>query len=229
MCSVAKNAEFVPPHGLGASMYVRPLLLGSGPELGLTPPKEFTFVVYVTPGMTLVVCALSYSLVGNYYTGGIKPVDALILADFDRGDFILISSLIIAAPLGTGSAKLGGNYAPVFKPSADAKHAGYPITLHLDSKSRTYIDEFSTSNFVALLEEPSKKTTTFVVPESPSILKSVTTKSLVELSKSFGWSVEMRPVPWDEVASFSEVAACGTAAVITVTPIKFEGADCIAY
>ena len=142
---------------------------------------------------------------GNYYPGGIKPVDACILEDFDR-----------AAPLGTGSGKLGGNYAPVFKYAAEAKAAGYPITLHLDSKTRTYIDEFSTSNFVALLDDPSTGKKTFVVPESSSILKSVTTKSLIELSKSFGWTVEMRPVPWLEVAKFSEVAACGTAAVITV-------------
>ena len=108
--------------------------------------------------------------------------------------------LMIAAPLGTGSGKLGGNYAPVFKYSAEAKHAGYAITLHLDSKTRTYIDEFSTSNFVGLLEDPSSQLTTFVVPESSSILKSVTTKSLIELSKSFGWRVELRAVPWDEVS-----------------------------
>jgi branched-chain amino acid aminotransferase len=138
-------------------------------------------------------------------------------------------SLIVAAPLGTGNAKLGGNYAPVFKPSAEAKHTGYAITLHLDSKSRTYIDEFSTSNFVALLKDPSKETTTFVVPESTSILKSVTTKSLVELSKTFGWSVERRPVPWTEVASFSEVAACGTAAVITVPFSTCPVSDGLAY
>jgi branched-chain amino acid aminotransferase len=85
----------------------------------------------------------------------------------------------------------------VFKFSGEAKKAGYPITLHLDSKTRTHIDEFSTSNFVALLDDAGKMT--FVVPESSSILKSVTTKSLIELSKSFGWSVEMRPVPWPEV------------------------------
>jgi branched-chain amino acid aminotransferase len=123
---------------------------------------------------------------------------------------------MVAAPLGTGSGKLGGNYAPVFRHSAEAKHKGFPITLHLDSKTRTYIDEFSTSNFVALAKDPCTQATTFVVPESSSILKSVTTKSLIELAKSFGWSVEMRAVPWPEVAKFNEVAACGTAAVITV-------------
>jgi branched-chain amino acid aminotransferase len=118
--------------------------------------------------------------------------------------------------LGTGSAKVGGNYAPVFGPSIAAKHAGYPITLHLDPRTRTYIDEFSTSNFVATKVDPSTKKTTFVVPDSVSILKSVTTKSLVELCHDFGWAVERRPVPWTEVGSFSEIAACGTAAVITV-------------
>jgi branched-chain amino acid aminotransferase len=156
-------------------------------------------------------------------------VDAVILEDFDRGYCHQILSLTIAAPLGTGSAKLGGNYAPVFKYSAEAKHKGFPITLHLDSKTRTYIDEFSTSNFVALLKEPSTQHTTFVVPESSSILKSVTTKSLIELSKSFGWPVEMRAVPWPEVAKFTEVAACGTAAVITVCALLWRRADCPAY
>ena len=126
-------------------------------------------------------------------------MDAIILEDFDRCSLLSPPLLMIAAPLGTGSGKLGGNYAPVFKYSAEAKHAGYAITLHLDSKTRTYIDEFSTSNFVALLEDPSTHKTTFVVPESSSILKSVTTKSLAELSKSFGWTVEMRAVPWPEV------------------------------
>jgi branched-chain amino acid aminotransferase len=89
----------------------------------------------------------------------------------------------------------------VFKYSAQAKHAGYPITLHLDSKTRSHIDEFSTSNFVALLNQGGNKT--FVVPESVSILKSVTTKSLMELARMFGWGVEMRVVPWPEVIPLS--------------------------
>jgi branched-chain amino acid aminotransferase len=136
-------------------------------------------------------------------------VDAIILDDFDRGCHVHSHILTVAAPLGTGSGKLGGNYAPVFKYSAEAKHAGYPITLHLDSKTRTHIDEFSTSNFVALLQDPSTKCTTFIVPESSSILKSVTTKSLIELSKSFGWTVEMRAVPWVEVRSTYIVLTSG--------------------
>jgi len=95
-CRVARNAEFVPPYGLGASMYIRPLLLGTGPELGLVPPEEFTFVVFVTPGAS----SPSYDrniyswIVGNYYSGGIKPVDALILEDFDRGSSPPLPSLV---------------------------------------------------------------------------------------------------------------------------------------
>ena len=189
---VARNAEFVPPYGYGSSMYLRPLLLGTGPELGLTRPKEYTFVVYATP-------------VGNYYADGIVPVPAVVVEDFDR-----------SAPFGTGHGKLGGNYAPVFRHSKKAKDKGFAITLHLDPKTRTYVDEFSTSNFVAIKQ--SAGTTTFVVPNSPSILKSVVAKSLMELAVSYGWKVEMRPVPWTEVETFAEVAACGTAAVIT--PIK---------
>ena len=187
-----KNAEYVPPYELGQALYLRPLLLGSGEQLALLPPDEYTFLVAATPVANL------------YSASGAKPIDALIVEDFDR-----------AAPAGTGSAKLGGNYAPVFVHATKAKAAGYPITLHLDSKTRTHIDEFSTSNFLALRGTDD---ITLVVPESTSILKSVTTKSVVELAKSFGWKVECRPVPLEEVREFTEIISAGTAAVLS--PIK---------
>jgi branched-chain amino acid aminotransferase len=191
--ATSKNAEFVPPYELGQALYLRPLLLGSGPQLALTSPDEFTFLCAVTPVANL------------YSASGVKPIDALIVEDFDR-----------AAPAGTGSAKLGGNYAPVFQHAAKAKAQGFAITLHLDSKTRTHIDEFSTSNFLALRGTGDK--TTLVVPESTSILKSVTTKCVIQLAKSFGWQVECRPVHMDELSSFSEIMSAGTAAVIT--PVK---------
>ncbi|KAG0271277.1 hypothetical protein BGZ95_000920 [Linnemannia exigua] len=201
--AVANNLEFVPPYGSGGALYLRPLLLGTGPEIGLYPAPEFTFIVMVIP-------------VGNFYKGGVSPVDCLVVETFDR-----------AAPLGTGAAKLGGNYAPVLKHSSDAKARGYPITLHLDSKTHTNVDEFSTSNFVALTAPSSSSSSseeeaqpTFCAPESPSILNSVTKQSLVQLAKSFGWQVENRVIPFSEVTDnrFQEIAACGTAAVIT--PVK---------
>lgn len=185
-------------------------------------PKEFTFIVYVTP---------TGSLYGS--AGGKAPaVDAVVVEDFDR-----------AAPKGTGSYKLAGesrrlpfafpglsggllltlffrllpgNYAPVLKFQKQAKEAGYAITLHLDSKTRTHIDEFSTSNALGIKKASSPDATpTLVVPRSDSILKSVTTKSLVDIAKSLGWNVELRPVPFQEVidGGLEEFMACGTAAV----------------
>lgn len=197
--AVGKNLEFVPPyapHGASGSMYVRPLLFASGAELVPMAPKEFMFLVWVTP---------TGSLYGT--SGGKAPaVDAFVIEEFDR-----------AAPRGVGHAKLAGNYAPVFRHQAKAKKEGYAITLHLDSKHRTHIDEFSTSNFIGI-KKPSgvaDEKPTLVVPASESILKSVTTKSLIGIAESFGWTIEPRPVPFQEVleGGLSEVMACGTAAV----------------
>jgi branched-chain amino acid aminotransferase len=120
--------------------------------------------------------------------------------------------------MGTGAYKFGGNYAPVFKPTEEAKHHGYPITLHLDAKTRTYVDEFSTSNFVALRAKDG--VTTLVTPNARTILRSVTRISLVDIARDLGWEVEERDVLYSEIeeGNFDEVAACGTAAVIT--PVK---------
>ncbi|GAA5913629.1 hypothetical protein JCM5296_003609 [Sporobolomyces johnsonii] len=201
--AVARNLHLVPahkPYGANGSMYVRPLMFASGAQLALAPPSEFTFLVYVTP---------TGSLYGS--AGGKAPaVDAFVVHAFDR-----------AAPLGTGSAKLAGNYAPVLKHQGLAKKAGYAITLHLDSKTRTFVDEFSTSNFLAIKKAASADATpTLVVPTSESILKSVTTKSIIGIAQSLGWNVEPRAVPFDEVVNggFEEVMAVGTAAAIT--PIR---------
>ncbi|KAK4992672.1 hypothetical protein LTR50_001006 [Elasticomyces elasticus] len=189
--AVSLNAEFVPPHRTGAAMYIRPLLFGSSAQLGLSPPEEYTFVVYVLP-------------VGVYH--GVHPVAALILEDFDR-----------AAPEGTGSAKVGGNYAPVLRFSERARNEGFGITLHLDSQSRTMIDEFSTSGFVGVKEDGQDKYT-IVVPDSKNVIKSVTSDSVCEIAKSFGWKVECREIKYDELPTFSEVMAAGTAAALV--PIK---------
>ncbi|KAK5719995.1 hypothetical protein LTR15_007268 [Elasticomyces elasticus] len=191
--AVSLNAEFVPPHSTGAAMYIRPLVFGSSAQLGLNPPEEYTFVVYVLP-------------TGVYH--GINPVDALILEDFDR-----------SAPEGTGSAKLGGNYAPVLRHSQKAYGEGFGITLHLDSRTRTEIDEFSTSAFIGVHGTPdSKEGCTLVVPDSKNVIKSVTGDSIQEIAKSWGWKVEKRSIPYDEIKTFDEVIAAGTAAALV--PIR---------
>jgi len=188
--AVGLNAAYVPPHETGAAMYIRPLLFGSSAQLGLNPPEEYIFCVYVLP-------------TGVYH--GTHPVDALILEQFDR-----------AAPEGTGSAKVGGNYAPVLKWSEKAHADGYGITLHLDSKTRSVIDEFSTSGFMGVKKEG--EAYTMVVPDSKNVIKSVTADSVCEIAKSLGWKVEARPIPYEELPSFSEVMAAGTAAALV--PIK---------
>lgn len=188
--AVALNAAYVPPHETGAAMYIRPLVFGSSAQLGLNPPEEYTFCVYVLP-------------VGVYH--GVHPVDALILENFDR-----------AAPDGTGSAKVGGNYAPVLRWSDKARQEGYGITLHLDSKTREVIDEFSTSGFVGVKKDGEQ--CTLVVPDSKNVIKSVTSDSVCEIAKSFGWKVERRPIHYNELPTLSEVMAAGTAAALV--PIK---------
>jgi branched-chain amino acid aminotransferase len=164
--AVLSNSAFVPPHDSNALLYIRPLLFGSSAQLALSPPDEFTFCVYVTPSSA-------------YH--GVSALDALIMEDFDR-----------AAPCGTGSAKVGGNYAPVIRWTDAAKREGYGITLHLDSKTRTEIDEFSTSGFIGI--KHGRNETTLVVPDSPNVIDSVTSDSCMTLGKTLGWTVEKRKV-----------------------------------
>ena len=198
--AVGINAEYVPSHESGAAMYVRPLVFASCAQLGLNPADEYTFTVFVMP-------------TGVYH--GVHAVDALILEDFDR-----------AAPDGTGSAKLGGNYAPVLRFSERARNEGFGITLHLDSKTRSEVDEFSTSGFIGVKygdkekgPEEGAKDITLVVPDSKNVIKSVTSDSVQEIARShFGWKVEKRRIPYDEISSFDEVMAAGTAA--SLVPIR---------
>ena len=189
--AIASNAEYVPPYETGAAMYVRPLLFGSSAQLGLNACDEYTFVVFVMP-------------TGVYH--GLHAVDALILEDFDR-----------AAPHGTGSAKLGGNYAPVLRWSEKARNEGFGITLHLDSKTRSEIDEFSTSGFVGVKHEDNQ--VTVVVPDSKNVIKSVISESICQIARElFGFRVEKRPILYEELKDFTEVMAAGTAA--SLVPVK---------
>lgn len=188
--AVSLNAGFVPPHETGAAMYVRPQLYGSSAQLGLSPPEEYTFAVFVIP-------------TGVYH--GVQPVKALILEDFDR-----------AAPNGVGNAKVGGNYAPVLRWSDKARTEGYGITLHLDSARHEEIDEFSTSGFIGVLQSADK--TTLVVPDSHCVIDSVTSQSVQDIARSWGWAVEKRPINYRELPDFVEVFAAGTAAALV--PIR---------
>lgn len=186
--AVKLNEKYVPPYGYGASLYVRPLLIGTGAEVGVKPSKEYTFVVFVTP-------------VGPYFKEGFCPVDIMICRDFDR-----------AAPLGTGSIKVGGNYAASLTSLEIAHKLGFATTLYLDAKEKKYIDEAGPANFFGI------KNNTYITPDSKSILPSITNMSLMHMAKNMNMKIERRPVEVSELPTFDEVGACGTAAVIT--PIK---------
>jgi len=165
--AVEKNSEFVPPHNSGAMLYIRPVIFGSGPQVILEGPLEYLFCVYVQPGNDFL---------------GLRPLPSLILEDFDR-----------AAPNGTGAYKVGGNYAPLFKYARKAKAEGFFLTLHLDSKTQTEVEEFSTSGFIGVL--PDQEGWKLIVPNSKNALESITSQSCIELAeKQFGWKVEKRPV-----------------------------------
>lgn len=189
---VRRNAAYVPPYGSGGALYARPLIFGSGARLGLGPSPEYTFCVMVNP-------------VGSYYrTGTMQSLDALVNDEYDR-----------AAPLGCGDCKAAGNYAADLESMHVAKNRGFPISLYLDAQERRYVEEFNTSNFVAITRDGR-----YVTPHAPrSVLSSNTNKVLRQLAADLGLVVEQRPIDFEaEVESFAEVGAVGTAVV--VTPIR---------
>ncbi|KAF6832076.1 branched-chain-amino-acid aminotransferase [Colletotrichum musicola] len=182
--AIRRNAEYVCPHDVKGSLYIRPFQFGSSAQIGLDPPDEFLFCVFVQPHIAF------------HGHGAIK---ALVLDDFDR-----------AATRGSGAVKVGGNYAPVMRWTSEAKRDGYNVLLHLDSQTQTEIDEFSTSSFLGIREAEGQ--TTLVVAESAASLDSITADSAAKLAVSLGWVVERRRVRFDELQSFTEVLAAGTAA-----------------
>lgn len=182
--AVRKNERFVPPYESGASLYIRPVLFGITPQIGVSPAKDYLFVVFTSP-------------VGPYFKGGFAANPYVITRKYDR-----------SAPLGTGIYKVGGNYAASLRAHEDAREAGYSSEFYLDAKEKKYIDECGAANFFGI------KDNTYITPKSTSILPSITNKSLMQLAEDLGMKVERRPIPEEELSTFEEAGACGTAAVI---------------
>lgn len=186
---VTLNKEYIPPYESGATLYIRPLLIGTGAQVGVRPAQEYIFIIFVTP-------------VGPYFKGGFSTNPYIIMRDYDR-----------SAPLGTGTYKVGGNYAASLKANHIAHEKGYASEFYLDAKEKKYIDECGAANFFGI------KNNTYVTPKSTSILPSITNKSLMQLAKDLGMTVEERQIPEEELETFEEAGACGTAAVIS--PISY--------
>lgn len=180
---VKLNERFVPPYGSGASLYIRPLEIGTSAQVGVKPSKEYLFLILVTP-------------VGPYFKEGFKPTNICIMREFDR-----------VAPKGTGRWKVGGNYAASLEAGEKAHEMGYSAVLYLDPKEKKYLDECGPANFFAI------KDSKYITPASESILPSITNMSLQQLAQDLGIEVERRQIPLEELETIQEAAACGTAAV----------------
>ena len=196
---VRLNEEFVPPFESGAALYIRPLLIGTGPQIGVKPADEYLFMVMVMP-------------VGPYFKEGFKPTDLVIYREYDR-----------AAPLGTGKIKVGGNYAASLVAGQRAHENGFSSVLYLDAKEKKYIDECGPANFFGI------KGNSYITPKSDSILPSITNMSLRQLARDMGMKVEERQVSVEELSEFDEVGACGTAAVISPIKRVYDADKDIEY
>ena len=183
---VKANKDYVPPYGTGATLYLRPFVIGVGDNIGVKPAPEYIFCVFCLP-------------VGAYFKGGMTPCNFMI-ADYDR-----------AAPHGTGGQKVGGNYASSMHPHKIAADRGFADCIYLDPATRTYIEEVGAANFFGIT-----KNNEFVTPKSPSVLPSITKYSLIEIAEKYlDMPVYERKVPISSLDEFKEAGACGTAAVIT--------------
>ncbi len=183
--AVQLNKRFVPPYESGAALYIRPFLFGTGAQVGVKPANEYMFILFVTP-------------VGPYFKGGFQTTPFVIMREFDR-----------SAPLGMGKYKVGGNYAASLVAGSKAHELGYSNVFYLDAVEKKYIDECGAANFFGI------KNNTYITPKSSSILPSITNKSLMVLAEDMGMKVERRQIPVEELATFEEAGACGTAAVIS--------------
>ena len=183
---VAANADFVPPYGTGASLYIRPFMIGTNSVIGVKPATEFEFRIFCTP-------------VGPYFKGGAKPI-AIKVSDYDR-----------AAPHGTGNIKAGLNYAMSLHAIMEAHREGFAENMSLDAATRTKVEETGGAPFIFVTKDGK-----LVTPKSDSILPSVTRRSLLVVAEKYlHMPVEEREVYFSEVPDFAECGLCGTAAVIS--------------
>lgn len=183
---VKANERWVAPYGTGATLYLRPFVIGVGENIGVRPAPEYIFCVFCCP-------------VGAYFKGGMKPSNFLV-TDYDR-----------AAPHGTGGVKVGGNYAASLLPHELAAERKFADAIYLDPKTHTKIEEVGAANFFGITRDNK-----FITPLSPSILPSITKYSLLYLAKErLGMETIEGDVYINELGQFTEAGACGTAAVIS--------------
>lgn len=193
---VLANRDLVPPHGSGASLYVRPLLIGVGDNLGVRPARRAVFRVFCSP-------------VGPYFKGGMKGI-RLKVSDQDR-----------VAPRGLGAFKTGGNYAGGLLLAKQVKEEGYDEVLYLDAREHRYLDEAGSANVYGIKGDTFIQPDSDSI--LPSItMKSL----LVLAAEELHMTVECRKIPVEEIRELDEMGCTGTAAVITpVALVHHAGQD----
>jgi branched-chain amino acid aminotransferase len=188
MLALEKNIDFLPPYETGATLYFRPVLVATTPEISVGPGKDCEFIVIPTP-------------IGPYFPNGFKGTPFVVNRMIDR-----------AAPQGTGQWKVGGNYAASFRASEVAHMMGYEC-MFTDAKTHKYIDECTASNFIGI--KRIGESLEYLTPRSSAILPSITNDSLMILAREMGMNVVRRRIRIEELAEINEAAACGTACVIS--------------
>ena len=220
LLALEKNMDFVPPYETGATLYFRPVLVATTPEISVGPGKDCEFIVIPTP-------------IGPYFPNGFKGTPFIVNRHIDR-----------SAPQGTGQWKVGGNYAASFRASEVAHAMGYEC-MFTDAKTHKCIDECTASNFIGIRAYPASphcledarqagyslefRDYEYLTPRSSAILPSITNDSLMTLAKEMGMKVTRRKIRVEELAEMQEAAACGTACVISPITKVFDPENDVTY
>ena len=185
---VKDNSDFIPPSDKG-SLYIRPIIWGTGAVLGVGPAPSYTFLIYVSP-------------VGPYFKSGIRCLNMRVTKNFHR-----------AAPRGVGNFKTIGNYAASLYPQKLAKSSGFDEVIYLNAGDNESIEEVGSANLFIV-----KDKTVLTPPLGGTILPGVTRDSVIHISREIlGLDVEERPISLSEMMEADEVFCTGTA--VSVTPI----------
>ncbi|KAL0950902.1 hypothetical protein HGRIS_007661 [Hohenbuehelia grisea] len=204
------------PKEPGHSLYIRPTLIANQRAIGVTPPNEALLFVILSP-------------VGPYFP---KPVTLYATTEFIR-----------AAPGGTGSFKLGVNYAPAVMPQKMVAEKGYSQNLWLHGPEH-YLTEVGTMNMFVVFKLEDGTIEVVTPPLDGMILPGVTRDSVLQLLRDHvsgsqtlkglpqKLKITERPVTMKEVQDASragnlvELFGAGTAAVISpVHQIGYQGED----
>ncbi|MBC8215124.1 MAG: branched-chain amino acid aminotransferase [Candidatus Marinimicrobia bacterium] len=183
---VKDNADYIPPFGKG-SLYIRPVIWGSGPILGVAPAPSYMFLVYVSP-------------VGPYFKSGVKSLHLKITNQYHR-----------AAPKGTGGHKIVGNYAVSLYPQQLAKKSGFDEAIYLNAADERFIEEVGSANIFILKDD------VLTTPSlDGSILPGVTRASVLKIAREkLNLQIRQRNVSVHELLNADEVFCTGTAVVVT--------------